>query len=76
MTPLFSYLTPKEMPLVRRHENQARSTLVIQECPGMNCKTKRSLREQEISDLFSDELSEVPLGSHSDTDSGSDWEKQ
>jgi hypothetical protein len=37
--------------------------------------TKGSLREQEISDLFSNELSEVPLGSDSDTDSGGDWEE-
>jgi hypothetical protein len=33
---------------------------------------QRSLGEQEISDLFSSELSEVPLGSDSDTDSGGD----
>jgi hypothetical protein len=43
--------------------------------PGTSCKTKGSLGEQEISDLFSDELSEVPLGSDSDTDSGGDWGK-
>jgi hypothetical protein len=36
---------------------------------------QRDLLEQEISDLFSDELSEVPLGSDSDTDSGGDWGK-
>jgi hypothetical protein len=41
----------------------------------MSCKTKGSLGEQEISDLFSDELSEVPLGSDSDTASGGDWGK-
>jgi hypothetical protein len=45
------------------------------ERPGTSCKTKGSLGEQEISDLFSDELSEAPLGSDSDMDSGSDWGK-
>jgi hypothetical protein len=39
--------------------------------PGMSCKTKGSLGEQEISDLFSDELSEVP----SRSDSEGDWGK-
>jgi hypothetical protein len=42
----------------------------------MSCKTKGSLGEQEISDLFSDVLSEDPSGSDSDTDSGGDWGKQ
>jgi hypothetical protein len=41
----------------------------------MSCKTKGSLGEQKISDLFSDELSEVLSGSDSDTDSGGDWGK-
>jgi hypothetical protein len=35
------------------------------DCPGTSCKIKGSLREQEISDLFSEELSEVPSGSDS-----------
>jgi hypothetical protein len=43
--------------------------------PGTSCKTKGSLGEQEISDLFSDELSQVPSESNSDIDSGSDWGK-
>jgi hypothetical protein len=43
--------------------------------PGTSCKTKGSLGEQEISDLFSDELSEVPSESDSDTDSTGDWGK-
>jgi hypothetical protein len=43
--------------------------------PGTSCKTKGSLGEKEISDLFSDELSEVPSGSDSDTDIGGDWGK-
>jgi hypothetical protein len=43
--------------------------------PGTSCKTKGSLGEQEISDLFSDELSEVPSASDSDTDSWGDWGK-
>jgi hypothetical protein len=43
--------------------------------PRTICKTKGFLEEQEISDLFSDELSEVPSGSDSDTDSGGDWRK-
>jgi hypothetical protein len=38
--------------------------------PGISCKTKGSLGEQVISDLFSDELSEVPSRSDSDTDRG------
>jgi hypothetical protein len=39
-------------------------------------KSKRSLGEQEISDLFSDELSEVPCeSSDSDSDSGSEQER-
>jgi hypothetical protein len=45
------------------------------DCPGMSFKTKGSLGEQDISDLFSDELSEVPSGSDSDTDFGGDWGK-
>jgi hypothetical protein len=41
-------------------------------------KITRSLGEQEISDLFSDDLSEVPcdMSSDSDTDSGSDSGQQ
>jgi hypothetical protein len=35
-------------------------------------KIKRSLGEQEISDLFSDELSDVPCGTSSDSDTDSD----
>jgi hypothetical protein len=40
--------------------------------------TKRSLGEQEISYLFSDELSDVPceMCSYSDSDSGSDRKQQ
>jgi hypothetical protein len=39
-------------------------------------KSKRSLREQEIFDLFSDELSDVPCeSSDSDSDTGSEQEK-
>jgi hypothetical protein len=76
MTALFSYLTPKEMPLVCRHENQARSTeSFTMDRPGLSCKTKGSLGEQEISDLISDELFEVPSGSHNDTDSECDLGK-
>jgi hypothetical protein len=41
-------------------------------------KTMRSLGEQEISDLFSDELSDLPCEtcSDSESDSGSDREQQ
>jgi hypothetical protein len=35
-------------------------------------KTKQSLGEQEISDLFSDELSDVPGDIFCDSDSGDD----
>jgi hypothetical protein len=38
----------------------------------MQLKFKRSLGEQEISDLFSDELSEVPCVTSSDSDTDSD----
>jgi hypothetical protein len=39
-------------------------------------KSKRSPREQEISDLFSDELSDVPCeSSDSDSDIGSEQER-
>jgi hypothetical protein len=41
-------------------------------------KTKQSLKEQEICDLFSAELSDVPsdIFSDSDTDSGDDKKKK
>jgi hypothetical protein len=45
---------------------------------GRKClKTKQSLGEHEISDLFADELSDMPsdIFSNSDTDSGDDKKK-
>jgi hypothetical protein len=43
---------------------------------GMSIKTKQSLREQEISDLFSNELSDMPSDTYSDSDTDSEHDKK
>jgi hypothetical protein len=79
MTSLFSYLTPKEMPLIRHHENQTRRCVGSQ--PGTQVafrnvskgecyyRAKKHFKEALIlPELLLDNLSDVPEDIFSEND--------
>jgi hypothetical protein len=76
---LISHLIREKVPLLLFKLYVPGSKLVVHMDQGQKrLKTKQSLREHEISDSFSDEISEVPsdIFSDSDTDSGDDRKKR